>query len=121
MKENLDFQSIRQQLEVQRASLQEHIKSEESRLGSPVGASPDPFDLAQDYHSKELGATLLRQAMRQLEQVEAALRRVDEDVYGTCIQCSASIAPSRLQVLPYALLCIRCQERRERSVARSQY
>jgi len=89
-------------------------------LCSPVGASPDPFDLAQDYLSKELGAALLRQSMQQLEQVEVALRRMDEDAYGTCIQCRASIAPSRLRVLPYVLTCIGCQERRERLVIRSQ-
>ncbi|NIV31407.1 MAG: TraR/DksA family transcriptional regulator, partial [Anaerolineae bacterium] len=31
--------------------------------------------------------------------------------YGICEQCDAEIDPARLKALPYATLCLRCQQR----------
>ena len=113
MNGTLDLKSIRQKLEGQRAALVKHIEDEETRLHLPAGTNPDQFDLAQDYLSKERRSALVAQSRRQLEQVEAALRRLDEGAYGKCANCGDSIAPSRLKVLPAALLCIKCQGRQE--------
>jgi DnaK suppressor protein len=113
MNGTLDLKAIRQKLEGQRAALVKHIEDEETRLRLPAGTNPDQFDLAQDYLSKERRSALVAQSRRQLEQVEAALRRLDEGTYGKCANCGAPVAPSRLKVLPAALLCIKCQERQE--------
>jgi DnaK suppressor protein len=113
MNGTLDLKAIRQDLEEQHAVLVKHIADEEARLHLPVGTNPDPLDLAQDYRSKERRSTMLTQSKRQLEQIEAALLRMDEGVYGKCAQCGGLIAPPRLRVLPYAALCIKCQERQE--------
>jgi RNA polymerase-binding protein DksA len=113
MNGTLDLKAIQQKLEEQRAALVKYVEDEELRLRSPIGANPDQFDLAQDYLSKERRLALVAQSRRQLEQVEAALRRLDEGTYGKCANCGAPIAPPRLKVLPDALLCIECQERQE--------
>jgi DnaK suppressor protein len=116
MNDNLDLQEIRQKLQEQRAALLEHIKDEETRLHAPIGTNPDQLDLAQDYRSKERGLAMLAQSKRQLEQIEAALQRLDEDTYGKCAQCGQPIALARLKVLLYATLCIKCQEQQEMSM-----
>jgi DnaK suppressor protein len=113
MNGKLNLEEIRQKLEEQRAALLEHIADEEARLYTSVGTNPDLLDLAQDYRSKERRSAMLAQSKRQLEQVEAALRRLQECTYGKCAKCGATIEPSRLRVLPYATLCVRCQEQRE--------
>jgi DnaK suppressor protein len=113
MNETLDLKAIRQKLEGQRAALVKRIEDEEARLRMSAGTNPDVFDLAQDYLSKERRSALVARSRRQLEQVEEALRRLDEGTYGKCANCGAPIAPSRLKVLPAALLCIKCQERQE--------
>jgi RNA polymerase-binding transcription factor len=113
MNGTLDLKAIRQKLEGQRVALVKHIEDEEARLRLPAGTNPDVFDLAQDYRSKERRSALVARSRRQLEQVEAALQRLDEGAYGKCANCGAPIAPSRLKVLPVALLCIQCQERQE--------
>ena len=114
MTHHLDLHAIRQSLAEQRATLLEHIRGEEVKLRARAGASPDPLDLAQDYVSRARRSTLLAQARRQLEHIEAALRRLDEGTYGMCAECGEAIPPARLRVLPYACRCIRCQERQER-------
>lgn len=49
-----------------------------------------------------------------LQQVKAALRRLEEDSYGMCLSCDEPIGVARLRVRPEAPLCISCQGRRER-------
>jgi DnaK suppressor protein len=56
----------------------------------------------------------LRQNLeRLLEQVEGALVRFEAGTYGLCEQCGKEIDPARLKALPYAILCLSCQQRRE--------
>ena len=59
--------------------------------------------------SKETG----RRRRQKLLQIEAALRRIENDEYGYCQECGEDIAPARLQVDPTVLLCIRCAEANE--------
>ena len=47
-------------------------------------------------------------------QVQAALRRYDEDEYGDCLDCGEPIAFARLEARPETPFCVRCQEARER-------
>lgn len=39
----------------------------------------------------------------------AALARIESGTYGTCQQCGKKIAKTRLDAIPYAELCIRCE------------
>jgi DnaK suppressor protein len=56
----------------------------------------------------------LRQNLeRLLEKVEDALERFEAGTYGLCEQCGQEIDPARLKALPYATLCLSCQQRRE--------
>jgi DnaK suppressor protein len=59
--------------------------------------------------SKETG----RRRRQQLLQIEAALKRIEEDDYGYCQECGENIAPARLEVDPTALLCISCASAKE--------
>ena len=46
-----------------------------------------------------------------VEQITAALNRLDAGTYGRCTRCGRQIAPARLEVLPHAAACIECQSR----------
>jgi len=50
-----------------------------------------------------------------LQQIEAALERVDNDEYGYCKECCEPIHPKRLEFDPTALLCIDCASKAERT------
>jgi DnaK suppressor protein len=59
--------------------------------------------------SKETG----RRRRQKLLQIEAALKRIDQEDFGYCQECGEDIAPARLDVDPTALLCISCASARE--------
>lgn len=50
-------------------------------------------------------------ARRVVDQITAALARLDDGTYGRCIRCGERIAGARLDVLPHAENCLDCQRR----------
>jgi DnaK suppressor protein len=48
------------------------------------------------------------------QQIQAALRRFEEEEYGDCLDCGEAIPFARLKAKPESLFCVRCQENRER-------
>ncbi len=49
-----------------------------------------------------------------LRKVSAALQRIEDGVYGNCLDCDRPIDPRRLEIDPTASLCIECANRSER-------
>jgi DnaK suppressor protein len=65
-------------------------------------------DLSEDISLRQLSThreTLLK--------IDAALRKIDEGTYGKCEDCGEDISVERLKILPFAIYCVDCQERRE--------
>ena len=54
-----------------------------------------------------------RRRRQKLLQIEAALKRIDEDDYGFCQACGEEIAQARLEIDPTVILCITCASKRE--------
>jgi DnaK suppressor protein len=52
-------------------------------------------------------------AQRRLAQARAALRRIDEDVYGECQNCGEAVGYPRLSAAPESPFCVECQGRLE--------
>ena len=50
-----------------------------------------------------------------LRQIEAALKRLDDDEYGYCRACDEPINPKRLEFDPTVLLCIECASKAEQA------
>jgi DnaK suppressor protein len=48
----------------------------------------------------------------QLTDVRRALTKLAEDTYGSCDRCGAAIPAERLEILPWAVLCVRCAGQR---------
>lgn len=44
-----------------------------------------------------------------VEEIDAALVRLDDGAYGMCQHCRTAIAGERLEILPHARFCVRCQ------------
>jgi DnaK suppressor protein len=55
-------------------------------------------------------AVLDATVVARLAELEGALQRLDDGTYGRCERCWSAISPARLEAIPYAALCIRCQE-----------
>jgi len=63
---------------------------------------------------REIDYTLGGNSEEVLTQIDAALRRIEEGTYGTCVRCGRAIAPERLEASPWASLCIGCKREAER-------
>ena len=107
----IDTESIRKQLEDEQEKLQESIAEKLDERDE--GRNPDRSDLAQSYTSRERDTALLAMEQQQLQQIEAALQRIEDGVYGKCTECGDPIPPERLEILPYATLCVRCQSKQD--------
>jgi RNA polymerase-binding protein DksA len=70
--------------------------------GSQAAAASQVFEQQRDLALRDHNAS-------HLDQVEAALRRIDDDAFGTCIRCGRPIAAERLEAIPWAAHCIDCQ------------
>jgi RNA polymerase-binding protein DksA len=55
---------------------------------------------------RELDFTLEENSGQVLTEIDAALKRIEDGTYGTCTSCGREIAPERLEVYPWASLCI---------------
>ena len=53
-------------------------------------------------------AGLLESALRELDDLDTALRRLEAGEYGVCQRCGRAIDPARLEARPDAALCIDC-------------
>lgn len=60
--------------------------------------------------------SLVELKARELEDIEAALIRIERGEYGVCTDCGEWIRPARLEVMPYSIRCRRCQEQHEKLV-----
>ncbi len=65
-------------------------------------------DLVEDLNLRKL--SLHKQ---NLNKIDEALRKLEEGTYGICEDCGSEIGEERLKVIPYALYCVDCMERRE--------
>ena len=96
----------KERLEHERRSIlgQHSETAEEIADNHPGDAGSETFErtkeLAIDAHMREV-----------LEHIDDALRKVDEGTFGKCDRCGRQISAYRLKEIPYASLCIECQER----------
>lgn len=87
-----------------------------SDLSIDDSETPDPVDLAVSNYSKNVQLALSENESRQLELIDQALERLDDDEYGICQNCEKEINPKRLAAIPWARYCLDCQELREQGL-----
>ena len=62
---------------------------------------------------REIDYTLGDNAEQVIAEIDAALKRIDDGTYGTCVNCGTEIPSGRLEANPWASLCIDCKRRAE--------
>ena len=74
----------------------------------------DSADVAFENGSDEMASQLAEFDARELTQIERALARLKQGIYGLCEGCQKKIPVGRLNALPYTTCCIECQREMER-------
>jgi DnaK suppressor protein len=74
----------------------------------------DFADVASDDIDRKMIEALGTQEIKRLRAIDAALSRINQGKYGSCMKCNKKIPAERLQAIPYAVLCVDCQKGEER-------
>jgi len=80
-------------------------------VGTTVGDSAEAAFAAS---GEEIATQLAQLDARELAQIELALHRVKQGMYGICNGCETKIPVARLDALPYSVLCIKCAREAEK-------
>lgn len=80
------------------------------RDGIAIEKSADQMDEIQYALERDLAIRNTDSDSALLRAVKAALRRIRDESFGTCVECESEISPKRLAAVPWAAYCIQCQE-----------
>jgi len=75
-----------------------------------VNQVADPIDMTQEAAERDLVVQILDRESALVRRLRSAIDRVKDGSYGLCLECEDEIAPKRLTAIPWAELCIHCQE-----------
>jgi DnaK suppressor protein len=73
----------------------------------------DMEEISSDNADQELTLSLLGSEEDALDQIEAALQRIEDGSYGECEECGEQIPKSRLEAIPFAAQCVQCASQQE--------
>jgi len=99
---------------IDHASEETMKKSQKDASGDISGYTYHMADVATDTYDREFSLGLVSSERRLLFELGNALKKIDDGTYGICEDCKLPIAKSRLKAIPYARLCVKCQEKREK-------
>jgi DnaK suppressor protein len=109
---NIDLTLYREKLEALRTNLvgdMTHMEVDSLKDHAKTISIPtDKEELGSDSADQELTLTLLESDEKLLNQIEAALHRIEDGCYGRCDECGEDIPTSRLDAIPYAAECVQC-------------
>lgn len=119
MSKSLDLQKYRKLLLAEKQRLEEEHHAATRDIAERGGDLSDyddhhPADAASETFERTKDYALDENYRDMLERIAEALRKIDDGTYGICDRCGAPISPERLKAIPYATLCIECQEIMER-------
>jgi len=105
---NTDHSMAREILEAHlKAASSSHRFSDSIRIQQVA----DPLDMTQEAAQRDVAVQILDRESALVRRIHSAIGRTNDGSYGLCLDCEEEIAPKRLKAIPWAELCIRCQEK----------
>jgi DnaK suppressor protein len=93
----------------------EHLRADLRNMAEP---SADEADV--DAYEREKTWALVQSLQNKLLSIEQAMQLAQVGTYGICQNCGQRIDPARLEILPEATLCLKCQREFERRNRRAR-
>ena len=70
----------------------------------------DEYDYAEVSSDSFKEGIIANQQIKELNEIEDALKRIEKGTYGVCEMCDESITIGRLRAKPFAKFCTPCRE-----------
>src|SRR5262249_11444945 len=116
----MDKKKLRQydaRLQEQRRSLLGMVeRTEDYGREANRDISQDPADQASNSYTKELLFSQSTNERNILKLIEEAIERISAGSFGECVNCGNELQAKRLDAIPWARYCIRCQELQEQGL-----
>jgi DnaK suppressor protein len=106
---NTSLAEQRERLLVERAALLSPRHRTDTHAASQATTGPGETDHINAETERLLEVVLDDHARLAVDEITAALTRIESGTYGTCQRCRAPIGEDRLDALPRARYCIECQ------------
>lgn len=74
----------------------------------------DIVDKANTVYEMQINEKLNETERMKLLEIQEALKRIDEGVYGKCVVCGKQIEEKRLLAIPEAKMCVQCKAAAEK-------
>jgi DnaK suppressor protein len=110
------FEAVRRKLIAMQQDIIKGVKSEVVQIlkeEDKYNGVSDDGDFADVAFRDAMQASIFNRHRSQLREIEEALRKISEGTYGICDDCEEEIPVGRLNVMPFALRCVDCQEKHE--------
>jgi len=86
-----------------------------------IERSPEELDRIQNAQERDLAIDALDRDFMRLREVRTALKRIEANAFGICVNCDEDISSKRLAAIPWAELCIICQEGADKKAFEDRY
>lgn len=108
---------FRDKLLARRESLVRQVAEAESASRNRAQeATPDSTDVAANAYANELSISMSVNDRKLLKLFDEALARIETGDYGECVRCGEPVQDKRLEAIPWARHCLRCQDMQERGL-----
>lgn len=77
------------------------------------GSGLDECDMAAFHELENIRSRRFDAGRETIRNIDQALERINEGVYGVCEDCGEDIGENRLRVIPFARYCRDCQDTHE--------
>lgn len=116
---DLDLAAARAALEAERDELVATLKEQLADAAPQESATTGIGETEHVFNSEqnELAQRVAAVTKATLDDVLAAIARLDDGTYGQCVECAGPIATERLQAIPAASHCVDCQSGRRSTSA----
>ena len=113
-----DYEKFRQVLMDKQRELLESVQRSESS-GREVDEDPsDIADVASSAYTKEFFFNKSNADRNTLRLINEALARIERGRFGRCQACGVTVEQKRLEAVPWAKYCLKCQEKKEKGTLR---
>jgi RNA polymerase-binding transcription factor DksA len=102
----MDTSTQKKTLLTRRSELAGELSEIEHALDAPM--PKDWEDRSSERQGDEVLEALGHVEMAELKRIDAALERIEDGTYGTCLTCGEAISDARLAAVPEAALCRNC-------------
>ena len=110
----LSNETLKLVTQVLESKLKEAAPTRELRDSIRIHQVADPLDMTQQAAEREMSMQNLDRESTLVRRLRSAIGRIRSGSYGVCLHCEEDISPKRVNAVPWAAYCIKCQEQVDR-------